>query len=104
MGERVKVDVADFGSESVDQGSVTIPTTEKLIGISIQQTADGSWSQFIIKTEYRTIVVEEGTVGVTIFDNICTKVKALFETTEGAELLATLRLLLSANPLKAKIS
>ncbi len=105
MGEPKVVEQLDMGTAAVDGSKVVLPTTEHIIGFSVELTAsDRKWCRFSIRTEHRTLSIEPGSIGQVAFDTLCEEVKAMFDAPAGATVLAKLRSFLVAKPLQVRVA
>ena len=99
MGEPKVVAQLDLGVKSIDASKVVVPTSERIVGFTIEQTREGLWCRFEVRTTQRTISVEPGLLGKEAFDVLCGKVKAMYATAAGAEVVAAIGNIVAAKPL-----
>ena len=94
----------DLGTEAIDTQQVTVPTSETIIGFYPQLTLDQKWCQFHIYTSLRERLVNPGEDGQEDFAEMCKRVKAMFQTPEGAAVIAAMKAALRKKPLVLKTS
>lgn len=93
----------DLGAESINTEAVEVPTEEKIIGFAIELTrSDQKWCQFHVQTTQRRLTISPGEFGQEDFAEMCSRVKAMFQTTQGAAVIQAAKAALRKKPLALK--
>ena len=92
----------DLGTEPINTEQVTVPVEEKITGLRIQLTSDQKWSQFVVDTTQRFVTISPGTVGQEDFAEMCSRVKAMIQTSQGASVIQAAKAALRKKPLALK--
>jgi len=95
----------DLGVEPINTEAVVVPTEERICGFEVALTkSDFKWSQFLLTTTQRRMVISDGEFGKEAFGIMCQRVKAMFLTDEGKSVIQAMKAALKLKPLKLNTS
>ena len=93
----------DLGTELINTEAVVVPTEERICGFEVALTkSDFKWSQFLLTTTQRRVVISDGEFGKEAFGIMCQRVKAMFLTDEGKSVIQAMKAALKLKPLVIK--